>query len=495
MTETQILMLNNLIYDPVFTSEGAEAFSVGELLSFIDTDQYKKQGGLSGPATTKEEWENMIRLAKEDEQLCRLRLAERKNDPRTGAKAICFYDEETDEAAVVFSGTGYNEWRDNFTAGTQTDTKQQIDALEWFETLDYENITVSGHSKGGNKAMYIAVCSEKEVSCVAFDGEGFSKEFCEKYQEKIEERKENIVLYANYRDFVSCLLYPIAGNVIFLENDGGIAPDELSFGGYHCPDALFLHKDGEILYALAEQGEREAAIQLLAEFTIYFMEKTPKGEKVQILSFLGDVMQRLMGKGKGEYRNDIVRSFGADALRDILIYFRSFLKEKEKSDPEGYQKGIKSFADLANEFLKIPSVFKLVIPVFSYYSEKYHFFPVLMNKTIPMEKAVVIRDFTQETKERMIEAAKERDREPFWKISRWDCWYRLEQEMTGLNLSAYANNIDEYYRKLIDLNDAGTAEIERIFEDVAALDLLYAEKIAEENINLKNEIQKLQKFI
>ena len=31
--------------------------------------------------------------------------------------------------------------------------------------------------------------------------------------------------------------------------------------------------------------------------------------------------------------------------------------------------------------------------------------------------------------------------------------------------------------------------------DVAALDLLYAEKIAEENINLKNEIQKLQKFI
>ena len=54
MTETQILMLNNLIYDPsFFTSEGAEAFSVGELLSFIDTDAYKKQGGLFGPATTK----------------------------------------------------------------------------------------------------------------------------------------------------------------------------------------------------------------------------------------------------------------------------------------------------------------------------------------------------------------------------------------------------------------------------------------------------------
>ena len=285
----------------------------------------------------------MIRLAKEDEQLCRLRLAERKNDPRTGAKAICFYDEETDEAAVVFSGTGYNEWRDNFTAGTQTDTKQQIDALEWFETLDYENITVSGHSKGGNKAMYIAVCSEKEVSCVAFDGEGFSKEFCEKYQEKIEERKENIVLYANYRDFVSCLLYPIAGNVIFLENDGGIAPDELSFGGYHCPDALFLHKDGEILYALAEQGEREAAIQLLAEFTIYFMEKAPKGEKVQILSFLGDVMQRLMGKGKGEYRNDIVRFIWSGRFKRYSDLFQKLSKRKGKERSRRISKRNKIF--------------------------------------------------------------------------------------------------------------------------------------------------------
>ena len=40
MTEAQILMLNNLIYDPVFTLDGAGAFCVGELLDFIDTDVY-----------------------------------------------------------------------------------------------------------------------------------------------------------------------------------------------------------------------------------------------------------------------------------------------------------------------------------------------------------------------------------------------------------------------------------------------------------------------
>lgn len=495
MTEIQILMLNNLIYDPIFSSEGAEAFSVGELLAFIDTDVYKKQGNLFGPATTKEEWDNLIQLAAEDEQLCRLRITERKNDLQTGAKAICFYDEQKDEAVVVFAGTGYNEWRDNFTAGTQTDTKQQIDALEWFETLNYENITVSGHSKGGNKAMYIAVCSEKEVECIAFDGEGFSREFCEKYEAQIEKRKKNIVLYANYRDFVSCLLYPIAGSVIFLKNDGGIAPDELGFGGYHCPDALFLHNEKEILYALAETGQREEAIQLLAEFTIYFMEKAPKAERVQILSFLGDVMQRLMGQGKGEYRNDIIRTSGADSLRDIMIYFKFFLEEKKNSDPDGYQRGMKSFSNLVNEFLEMPSALRVTSPIFFYYANKYELFSILMNQTISIEKATVIRDFTQETKERMIKAAEEKDREPFWKISKWDCWYRLEKEMVGLNLSAYANNVDEYYRKLIDLNDAGVEEIRRIFDEVIDLDSIYAKKIAEENMRLHNEIQKLQNFI
>lgn len=206
-------------------------------------------------------------------------------------------------------------------------------------------------------------------------------------------------------------------------------------------------------------------------------------------------MQRLMGQGKGEYRNDIIRTSGADALRDILIYFKAFLEEKKNHDPNGYQKGMRSFSDLVNEFFEMPSVAGLVIPVFLSYAEKYKLFSVLMNQTVDIEKSTVIRDFTQETKERIIEAAEEKDREPFWKISRWDCWYRLEKEMTGLNFSAYANNIDEYYRKLIDLNDAGVKEINRIFDEVAELDLFYAKKIAEENIRLNNEIQKLQKFI
>ncbi|MDO5603356.1 MAG: DUF2974 domain-containing protein [Oscillospiraceae bacterium] len=492
MTAEQILMLNNLIYDPVFTAEGSNAFTVGELLEFVDTDAYAKKGGFSASATTKEEWENLLSLAGEDEQLCKLRITHSKYDPETGAKMLCFYSEEDKEATVVFAGTGYNEWRDDLVAGAKSDTKQQMDALEWVEMLPYEKIVVSGHSKGGNKAMYVTVCSEKEISCIAFDGEGFSKEFCGKYQEKIEEKKENIVLYANYRDFVSCLLYPIAGKIVFLQNDGGIAADELGFGGYHCPDALFLHENGKILYKLAENGKREPAMDLLQEFTAYFMENVPKAERVQLLSFFGDVFQRLMGKGEGEYRNDILKTVGLDAGRDFLIYFRAFLKEKREQDPSGYREEMKSLSSLLDEFAGLPSAAATAVPALLRYAEEKELFSTLITMTRGAEEAFVIRDFTQETKERMLEAAGEAEREPFWKVSRWDCWYRIEEATAGISMSTYAGEVDEYYRRLIDLNDAGTKEIERIFLSVCELDSQYAKWTAQENEKLRQEVQKLK---
>lgn len=493
MTEAQILMLNNLIYDPVFTLDGAEAFCVGELLDFIDTDVYKKQEGVPGPGTTKEEWDNLIALAKEDEQLCSLRIVEKQNDKKTGAKALCFYWEEGKEAIVVFAGTGYNEWRDDLIAGAKEDSKQQLDALEWFDALPYEKITVSGHSKGGNKAMYVAVRSEKEPVCIAFDGEGFSKEFCQKYEEQIQKRKENITLYANYRDFVNCLLYPIAGTVVFLKNDGGIAEDELGFGGYHCPDALFLHEDGKILYELAKEGAREPAIELIQEFTIYFMEKVPKAERIQMLSFLGDIMQRIVGKG--EYRNDILKTIGLDAGRDLLIYLRAFLKNKKEVDPKGYHREITSLMNILGEFAGISDAAKVIFPILAGYAEDKNVFAAVFNMTREIEHQIVIRDFSQETKERMLQAAKEVEREPFWKISRWDCWYRLEERNAGLNLSMYVNHVEEYYRKLIDLNDAAAWEIEKIFEDVLNIDQEYGQKIRQENENLREKKKRLDHLI
>lgn len=37
----------------------------------------------------------------------------------------------------------------------------------------YDSITVTGHSKGGNKAQYVTVLSDKVDRCISMDGQGF----------------------------------------------------------------------------------------------------------------------------------------------------------------------------------------------------------------------------------------------------------------------------------------------------------------------------------
>ena len=42
---------------------------------------------------------------------------------------------------------------------------------------NYTELTVTGHSKGANKAMYTTIMCNNVTRCVSFDGQGFSKEF------------------------------------------------------------------------------------------------------------------------------------------------------------------------------------------------------------------------------------------------------------------------------------------------------------------------------
>lgn len=88
-----------------------------------------------------------------------------------------------------------------------------------------------------------------------------------------------------------------------------------------------------------------------------------------------------------------------------------------------------------------------------------------------------VRDFTPEAKEMLCGAAKETEEEPWWRVTRWDCWYRIEQFFGAMEWDLYAGNVDTYYRKLIDINNASVSTIEEIFEKVYALDSSYAGQI------------------
>ena len=158
-----------------------------------------------------------------------------------GGLTACIFTKYNRSISVVFKGTGSGEWIDNgeglsgipeenvystFShSGEITDstavkkdyaTDQQTEALNWFnKTAAKERwnnntpITVSGHSKGGNKAQFVTIHSDLVNDCYSFAGQGFSPEalrFIKKrYEEDFESRRQRIYSFSSENDYVNVL--------------------------------------------------------------------------------------------------------------------------------------------------------------------------------------------------------------------------------------------------------------------------------------------------
>lgn len=149
--------------------------------------------------------------------------------------------------SVVFKGTGSGEWIDNgeglsgipetntyitYPNGRKTyttvkndfATDQQTQAFNWFSKLCHKNswdensnITVSGHSKGGNKAQFITIHSGVVKKCFSFNGQGFSPEALTSmesaYKKNYDIRRQKIISVCAHNDYVNVL-----GNHLMPEN-------------------------------------------------------------------------------------------------------------------------------------------------------------------------------------------------------------------------------------------------------------------------------------
>ena len=101
------------------------------------------------------------------------------------------------------------------------------------------------------------------------------------------------------------------------------------------------------------------------------------------------------------------------------------------------------------------------------------------------------RDFSQSAFDIMASAAKEVEEEDWWNVSRWDCWYRMDKCFGGfiMDYQLLSGDVDTYYRKIIDMNDASVKDIEKILDAVYSLDRQYSEKI----YSLSSEMSTLKK--
>lgn len=474
MTESQLLLLNNLVYRWEFVDARHEGLSIGRIFG----------NGVSNSAQlemTSDEWDDIYEMAKGDPEILDLTLVNAYHEEETGASMVCFVD-KNGQAYVVFAGTGANEWRDDCVAGAMADSPQQVKALQWFESLPYDDIVVSGHSKGGNKAMYVMVTSDKAKECYAFDGEGFSNEFLEKYGEEINKKASNIHLRAHYRDFVNVLLNCIAGDVKFVINEEGIG----HVGEYHCPNALFEHENGRATYQIGELADfQDPAMEMLHEFTLYLINEASEAEKILALSVLGELCTLFLGGEDGVVRKDILATYGKEGLEVIFQYYTKYLQDLKRSDPQKYQRYEAAWKDFIGDGTGSGFWGGLLGNLVMEPLVGYGIIDFINQFTALETKG---RDFSQKALEQMINAVKETEEEAWWRIDRWDCWYRVQQVCGGIRWERYTGRVDEYYRKLIDINDASVKDIQDIFSRVYEIDTSYGKKMEQITSNLTDHV-------
>ena len=293
LNEQQLVLLNSLIYlDADYTPGTSVNAMVTKLLEDGVLDRMDIGGGM-----TKEDAREMLQEIAKDKTLCALKV---DSCVDTEIRGVCFVSPEN-EAVIAYRGTGpaYAAWDDNCQGGYLSDTDMQQEALEFAQNCArrYDDITVTGHSKGGNMAQYVTVLMGEEVArCVSFDGQGFGDEFRDKYANEIEANSGKIRNVCAYNDYVNILLESIAGETVYLKND---SKDSIK-GGHYIYDLYRTPgnelKDGKYVQNKNQAGYIKIA-KFLADKLIEYADKVGISDPFKeflIYSFIGMAMGKFI---------------------------------------------------------------------------------------------------------------------------------------------------------------------------------------------------------
>lgn len=354
LTDEQIMLLEQLTYLEDKVAREADVVlgpydSVESLLRQFDEDALAEledsdeqfEGLISG-----KQWAAIIRQIQNDPELYSLDIAGKDDS----VPAICFTDpNDPDSAVVAFKGTtGQKEWWDNGSGFGLSDTEKQKEALEYIENLPYNSITVTGHSKGGNKAQYVTVLSDKVDRCISMDGQGFSQEFLDRYYAEIEKKGGSITNYYLDGDFVSILLFPIPGSAqVCIEGDDSIILEKnhvpSSFYRYYQDEDGYWHilenKSGDPALVI---GTREEVMVYLHELTVFLLNVMPEEDKRKAGDYIGNILAILMGQGDFPiedkvYNKDNVAEYllsDKEMLAKLLAYFIKYVETYNLTDEE-----------------------------------------------------------------------------------------------------------------------------------------------------------------
>ncbi len=286
--------------------------TVGEVLEKIDMEVLDDNQDY-GSFMTGADWKNIKEAILADPILCNMKILTVEGDtPEAGALSAVFVNTDSKEAIVAFRGTREYEWKDNFLGGAVTileegasnvshdgvSTAYQEKALKWYQSLDlgdYETITVTGHSKGGNKAKYITILDDSVTRCLSFDGQGFSDAFFEKYERRIAERAYAITNYNVDFDFVNLLLNDVGEKIYYVGFDYGKG----LLLEAHCPNTFFKHgQNGKVEMVIAD-GQAELMMEL-DKYLHSYLRGLPEEKKIKAMELVGEIAEAFF---KGELKD------------------------------------------------------------------------------------------------------------------------------------------------------------------------------------------------
>lgn len=317
LTQEQLLLLDNLMYVSKVTSKKYK--SVAKLIEAYNSGEFVlNKSNLSGGFESNiNQMKEILDAISKDPQLMSLGIDSSIDGV---VRATCFvqYDASGKEVGhiVAFRGTGgiYNAWKDNFEGMYETDTEAQKIAKGFIDGLGYTDITVTGHSKGGNLAMYTAVtCRDKVKNCVSFDGQGFGEGFQDKYHYDIAKAKDKIVSVSAANDFVNILLDPIAGTYIYVPNNGTGAGAHSSYELWKTNKDALKNNGGSFNGLEVEQNGVMAWAHNAQEWLI---ETLPPYEGEAVADVLGALVASLLSKDT-DWGNTF-KDIGSD-LKEYLI--------------------------------------------------------------------------------------------------------------------------------------------------------------------------------
>lgn len=306
----ELILLDNLIYLQLKAIEDEKLIDIVERLLSNESFDDIENCSIRMP---KDEWINILVQINNKPNLKNLRI-KNIDKYKESIRFVCFVDEKSN-ATVVFRGTSTEkEWEDNGQGTYEYDTAEQVEALNYINSLEFNNITVTGHSKGGNKAQYVTVLSPKINSCISVNGQGFSYEFINKYKDEIQNNKSKIICINSKYDYVYCLFNSIAENYHYIETEFQVNPLD-----YHKLNIL-LDEEGH----LRKETNEGSLPRIINHFSIYIILDLPKDMRILIVNGIIGVIELILCEGKNG--NNIIHDAGKLL---IMACYENCFKYKE----------------------------------------------------------------------------------------------------------------------------------------------------------------------